>query len=155
MIEWAVSNAWVVWLALFLLLAIIEMISLDLYFIMLAVGALGGVVVALAGGDGWLQVLVFCITSLAMVFLVRPIAVRHLRKDPEALRTNVDRLIGEDALVLEPTNRLNGRAKIGGETWSVRTDDEVALQPGTYGSVVRIEGATAYITLRTRMNSLD
>lgn len=155
MIEWAVSNAWVVWLALFLLLAIIEMISLDLYFIMLGVGALGGVVVALAGGPGWLQVVVFCVMALAMIFLVRPIALRHLRKDPEALRTNVDRLIGEDALVLEPTTRMNGRAKIGGETWSVRTDDEVPLQPGTYGSVVRIEGATAYITLRTRMSGLD
>ncbi|MFF5790785.1 NfeD family protein [Paeniglutamicibacter sp. NPDC012692] len=155
MIEWAVSNAWVVWLALFLLLAIIEMISLDLYFIMLGVGALGGVAVALVGGETWLQVVVFCITSLAMIILVRPIALRHLRKDPEALRTNVDRLIGEDALVLEPTNRMNGRAKIGGETWSVRTDDEVALQPGTYGSVVRIEGATAYITRRTHMTGLD
>ncbi|MFJ6416245.1 NfeD family protein [Paeniglutamicibacter sp. NPDC091659] len=155
MIEWAVSNAWVVWLALFLLLAIIEMISLDLYFIMLGVGALGGVAVALVGGETWLQVVVFCMTSLAMILLVRPIALKHLRKDPEGLRTNVDRLIGEDALVLEPTNRMNGRAKIGGETWSVRTDDEVALQPGTYGSVVRIEGATAYITRRTRMTGLD
>ncbi|GAA1879703.1 NfeD family protein [Paeniglutamicibacter psychrophenolicus] len=155
MYDWLVTNAWVVWLALFLLLAIIEMISLDLYFIMLGVGALGGVTVALLGGEFWLQMVVFSVTALLMIMLVRPIALRHLRKDPEGLRTNVDRLIGEDALVLEPTSRMNGRAKIGGETWSARTEDDVALQPGTYGSVVRIEGATAYITLRTQMPGLD
>lgn len=155
MYEWLVANAWVVWLALFLLLAIIEMISLDLYFIMLGVGALGGVTVALVGGEFWVQVVVFSVTAMLMIMLVRPIALRHLRKDPEALRTNMDRLIGEDALVLEPTSRMNGRAKIGGETWSVRTEDETSMQPGTYGSVVRIDGATAYITLRTHLPDLD
>ncbi|MDO5745612.1 MAG: NfeD family protein [Micrococcaceae bacterium] len=155
MTEWLVANAWVVWLAVFLLLAIIEMISLDLYFIMLGIGALGGVAVALLGGEFWLQIIAFSIVSLLMIMLVRPIALRHLRKDPEALRTNVDRLIGEDALVLEPTSRMNGRAKIGGETWSARSDDDAPLQPGTYGSVVRIDGATAYITLRNEMPGLD
>ena len=48
--QWVLSNAWVIWLAVFLLLAIVEMLSLDLYFIMLGVGSLGGLAVALAGG---------------------------------------------------------------------------------------------------------
>lgn len=148
MIEWILANGWLFWLALFLLLAIIEMMSLDLYFIMLGVGALGGVVVALVGGPLWLQVLVFCVVSLAMIFSVRPIAIRHLHKGPGALLTNVERLIGEDALVLEPTTKMAGRAKIGGETWSVRTEDDSPLEPGSYGTVTRIAGATAFITAR-------
>jgi membrane protein implicated in regulation of membrane protease activity len=148
MFEWIVTNGWVFWLALFLVLAIIEMMSLDLYFIMLSGGALGAVFVALAGGDFWLQALVFCVLALAMVFFLRPIALRHLRKGPANQRTNVDRLLGQDALVLEPTSRMSGRAKIGGETWSARTDDDAPLDPGVYGTVVRISGATAYITAR-------
>jgi membrane protein implicated in regulation of membrane protease activity len=149
MFEWIVANGWVFWLALFLVLAIIEMMSLDLYFIMLSGGALGAVAVALAGGDFWLQAVVFCVVSLAMVFFLRPIAIKHLRKGPANQRTNVDRLLGQDALVLEPTSRMAGRAKIGGETWSARSEDDSPLEPGAYGTVVRISGATAYITART------
>ncbi|WP_372699265.1 NfeD family protein [Arthrobacter sp. JSM 101049] len=148
MFEWVIANAWVFWLALFLVLAIVEMMSLDLYFIMLSAGALGGVFVALAGGGFWLQVLVFCLLSLAMVFFVRPIALRQLHKGPADRLTNVDRLVGQDALVLEPTTKMGGRAKIGGETWSVRSEDETPLAPGMYGTVVRIDGATAFITTR-------
>ncbi|MET1035255.1 MAG: NfeD family protein [Arthrobacter sp.] len=148
MLEWIVVNSWVFWLALFLILAIIEMMSLDLYFVMLSGGALAACFVALAGGEFWLQALVFCVVSLAMVFFLRPIAIRHLRKGPPNQRTNVDRLLGQDALVLEPTSRMSGRAKIGGETWSARTDDDAPLDPGMYGTVVRISGATAFITAR-------
>ncbi|GAA4379040.1 NfeD family protein [Paeniglutamicibacter cryotolerans] len=148
MFEWILSNGWLFWLALFLLLAIIEMMSLDLYFIMLGVGALGGLSVALGNGPLWLQVVLFCVVSLAMIFTVRPVAIRHLNKGPGALLTNVERLIGEDALVLEPTTKMAGRAKIGGETWSVRTEDDSPLEPGSYGTVVRIAGATAFITAR-------
>ncbi|GER22104.1 membrane protein [Zafaria cholistanensis] len=153
MLEWIVTNGWVFWLALFLILAIVEMMSLDLYFIMLAGGALGAVFVALAGGPFWLQALVFCVLALAMVLFLRPLALRHLHKGPPGLRTNVDRLIGEDALVLEPTSRIAGSAKIGGETWSARSEDEAPLEPGTYGTVIRIEGATAYITVRGRTST--
>jgi membrane protein implicated in regulation of membrane protease activity len=148
MFEWIVANGWVFWLALFLVLAIIEMMSLDLYFIMLSGGALGGVAVALAGGPFWLQALVFCVLALSMVLFLRPVAIRHLRKGPPNQLTNVDRLLGQDALVLEPTSRMGGSAKIGGETWTARSEDDAPLAPGMYGTVVRISGATAYITVR-------
>ena len=148
--EWIISNAWVIWLALFLLLAIIEMLSLDLYFIMLGVGALGGVAVALLSGPIWLQVLVFCVISLLMIFLVRPIAVKHLRKSPEGFRTNIERLIGADGLILEPASRMSGSAKIHGEIWTARADSSVpTMNPGTYAVVSRIDGATAYLTAKS------
>ncbi|GAA2956696.1 NfeD family protein [Glutamicibacter bergerei] len=144
--EWIVSNAWVIWLALFLLLAIIEMISLDLYFIMLGVGSLGGVAVALLDGPVWLQVVIFCLLSLLMIFLVRPIAIKHLKKSPEGFRTNIERLIGQDALILEPTSRLSGSAKIAGEIWTARAEANAAtMLPGSYAVVSRIQGATAYL----------
>ncbi|WP_431709295.1 NfeD family protein [Glutamicibacter uratoxydans] len=151
--EWVLENAWVIWLAAFLLLAIIEMLSLDLYFIMLGVGSLGGLTVALADGPGWLQVVVFCLLSLAMIFLVRPIAMKHLRRSPEGYRTNIERLIGKDALVLEPVSRVSGSAKIAGEVWTARTDSsQPAMDPGTYAVVSRIDGATAFLKLPTENN---
>lgn len=150
MFEWIVANGWVFWLVLFLVLAVIEMMSLDLFFLMLSIGALGGVATALIGGEFWLQTVVFCVLSLLLIFMLRPVALRHLRKAPESHRTNIDRLIGEEALVLEPTSRLTGSAKIGGEVWTARAESGAPLHPGTYGSVVRIEGATAYLAPRDK-----
>ena len=40
MIEWLVANSWVLWLVVFLILAIVEMMTLDLFFIMMSSGAL-------------------------------------------------------------------------------------------------------------------
>ena len=95
MIEWIVANSWVTWLVVFLILAIIEMMTLDLFFIMMSSGALVALFAALLGLPFWLQVVIFCVVALLMVLFVRPVALRHLHRGPRDLATNVDRLIGD------------------------------------------------------------
>lgn len=144
MLDWLVQNSWALWLALMLVFLAVEMLSLDLWFAMLAGGALGAVVSALLPVPFWGQVLTFAIVALALILGLRPVAVRHLRR-PSGTLTNIDRLIGVDALVLEPISRLAGTAKIEGEVWTARSEDQSLLQPGTHAIVVRISGATAYL----------
>lgn len=150
MFDWLIQNSWVLWLALFLILAIVEMVSLDLFFIMMSLGALAALAAALAGTPFWLQVVLFALVALAMMVLVRPIALRHLRKGPREQRTNVERLLGETAVVLEPTSALSGLVKIGGDTWTARTSDGGTVGPGARVSVIRIEGATAVVSPLSR-----
>lgn len=150
MLDWLVQNSWAFWLALMLVFIAIEMLSLDLWFAMLSGGALGGVAAALLDAPFWLQVLVFGLVSLALILGLRPVAIRHLKRGNGEALTNIDRLIGAGALVLEPTSRLTGTAKIDGEIWSARSDDHGPLAPGTHAVVVRIEGATAYLSAGTK-----
>ena len=72
MFEWLGENWWALWLTVFLAFAVIEMITLDLFFIMLGGGALAGLVADFAGADLWLQIVVFCVVSLLMIAFVRP-----------------------------------------------------------------------------------
>ena len=97
MSEWLVENWWALWLTLFLLFAVVEMITLDLFFIMLGGGALAGLVADFAGADPWLQIIAFCVVSLLMIGFVRPVALKHLHRGPADQRTNIERLIGESA----------------------------------------------------------
>ena len=97
MSEWLVENWWALWLTLFLLFAVVEMITLDLFFIMLGGGALAGLVADFAGADLWLQIIAFCVVSLLMIGFVRPVALKHLHQGPADQRTNIERLIGESA----------------------------------------------------------
>src|SRR4029453_14875632 len=78
MFEWVGQNWWALWLTLFLVFAAVEMLTLDLFFIMLGGGALAGLVADFAGADLWLQIIAFCVVSLLMIGFVRPVAPKHL-----------------------------------------------------------------------------
>ena len=144
MFEWLGQNWWALWLTVFLVFAAVEMLTLDLFFIMLGGGALAAVVADFAGADLWLQIVVFCVVSLLMIAFVRPVTLKHLHKGPAEQRTNIDRLIGETALVMEPVTATGGRVKIGGDIWSARSDSGVRAE-GQRVIVAAIEGATAVV----------
>jgi membrane protein implicated in regulation of membrane protease activity len=143
--EWLGENWWALWLTAFLAFAVIEMITLDLFFIMLGGGALAALVADFAGADGWLQIVVFCVVSLLMIAFVRPVALSHLKKGPAEQRTNVDRLIGEQAVVMEAVTSDGGLVKIGGDIWSARSAAGV-LPAGQKVVVAAIDGATAVVS---------
>lgn len=143
--EWLLDNGWVLWLVLFLGLAAVETLTLDLLFIMLSVGALAALIATFAGAGLVLQVVVFAVVSLLMILLVRPVAVRHLKRGPADQLNNIDRLVGAAALALEPVTAHSGTVKIGGDTWTARSADGAPLPAGTRLSVARIDGATAVV----------
>lgn len=142
--DWFEQNAWMVWLVLALVLGGIEMLSLSLVFVMLSGGALAALVIALLHGPAWLQGVVFAVVSVAMIAFVRPIAVKRLRTGVEDARTNVDRLLGASATVVEPVDAGRGLVKIGGDVWTARAESGEFL-PGDVVKVVAIDGATAVV----------
>ncbi|WP_394937710.1 NfeD family protein [Psychromicrobium sp. YIM B11713] len=145
MFEWLFENGWALWLIVFLILAGIEILTLDLFFILMSVGAFASLVSYFLGAPLWLQVVIFCVVALAMILFVRPIALRHLHKGPHDLRTNVDRLIGHPATVVEPVSVESGLVKIGGDTWSAKLRGGGALPVGSSVIVTEIDGATAIV----------
>lgn len=140
---------WVWWVVAALALLALEIVSLDLVLAMVALGALAGAVAAALGASLVGQVLTAAIVSVLCLFGVRPVAIRHLRSSPQA-RTNVDALVGAEALVLQRVDRFQGLVRIGGEDWSARTEGPAhAFEPGTQLVVLRIDGATAVVGSRT------
>lgn len=136
---------WLGWVGLAVVLGIVEVATLDLVFAMLAVGALAGAGTALATDNVAGQVLVTLAVALGMLFVVRPVALRHLRT-PAALRTGVAALVGERAVVLEPVDADGGRVRLKGEVWSARTAAVGrSIAVGAAVQVVQIDGATAVV----------
>jgi membrane protein implicated in regulation of membrane protease activity len=136
---------WVAWVGVAVVLGIVEVTTLDLVFAMLAAGALAGAGTALATDNLVLQVLVALVVSVGMLFVVRPVALRHLRT-PIAIRTGTDALVGERGVVLEAVDGDGGRVKLKGEVWSARSfDPGHTIAAGRHVEVVRIDGATAVV----------
>lgn len=133
------------WGALALILAAIEIVTLDLLFLMLAGGALVGALSTFVVDNLLIQALITVVAALAMLVFVRPVALRHLRNSPET-RTGIDALIGKQALVLNPVTGQTGQVKLAGEVWSARSYDPDDVVPaGSTVDVIAIEGATAVV----------
>jgi len=138
-------SAWVWWLVAAVVLGIVEVTTLDLVFAMLSVGAVAGAIVAATGAGLILQTVIAVIVALAMLFVVRPVALRHLRSAPET-RTGVAALVGAKGVVIERVDRDDGRIKLAGEIWSARSyDPDHVIEVGATVDVLKIEGATALV----------
>jgi membrane protein implicated in regulation of membrane protease activity len=138
--------AWLIWAIVAVLLAVGEIFTPGMFFLgPVAVAAVVAGIVALVGPGVAVQLIVFIAGAVASVWLLRPIARRHLHM-PAALRTGTAALEGTKAVVLQRVDVNGGRVRIGGEEWSARSymEDEV-YEPGTRVEVAKIEGATALV----------
>jgi membrane protein implicated in regulation of membrane protease activity len=144
--EWLRDHATEAWLGVAIVLGIAEMFSLDLVLIMLAAGALGGVVTSLFTDLVLVQFLVAVTISIGMLAVVRPGLARRLHHGPE-LRLGHGKLVGVQGLVTEQITSITpGRVKLAGEIWSAQPyDDTLTIEPGETVEVLEIRGATAYV----------
>lgn len=134
---------WALWLAIMLALAMVEIATVNLVFLMLAGGALAGAIAAYAGADLALQLVVAIVVAVAMLFVVRPFFLRHMQPKSEYL-SNVEALVGATALTLEEVTPRSGTVRLSGEVWSARSNGP-SIRPDIDVRVVRIDGATAVV----------
>lgn len=111
------------WLLLFVILLIIEIITLGLTTIWFAGGALAALAAGLVGFGTVAQVVVFLAVSIVLLVMTRPIAVKYFNQERQ--KTNAESLIGQCALVLEDIDTLEGvgRVEISGQEWAAKTDE--------------------------------
>jgi membrane protein implicated in regulation of membrane protease activity len=138
--------AWIWWLGAAILLAVVEVVSVDLIFLMLAGGALAAAAAAALGAPLGVQVVVFGAVSVVLLVAVRPWALRRFRSAVPETLTNVAAHVGRTAVVLLDVTAHAGRVKLAGEVWTARTaDPSLVLPAGSTVRVVRIDGATAVV----------
>jgi membrane protein implicated in regulation of membrane protease activity len=144
--DWLSDHIAGVWLAVAILLGIAEMFSLDLILLMLALGALVGMVTALLGAGFAVSAIAAAVASVACLSLVRPPLVKRLHSGPE-LSLGHGKLVGQQGVVTERITGLeSGQIKLAGEVWTAKPYDEtLAIEPGSTVEVLEIRGATAYV----------
>lgn len=127
-------NMTTIWLIVFVVCIVAEIISMGLTTIWFAGGALAATVVAAIGAPLWLQIAVFAVVSLVLLYFTRPIAVKYFNKD--RVKTNAESLVGKQAIVISEVDNLQGigQVTVGGQEWSARTTEEGITLP--VGSVV-------------------
>ena len=144
-LQWFQENAWAAWLGAAAVLGLAELLSLDLVLLMLACGALVGMLVSLTPAGLPLQIIAAAIASISMLLLVRPNIVRRLHSGPD-LRTGFSALVGKEGFAIAEVSVHGGQVKLAGEVWSARPyDDDDVIPVGAKVEVFEIRGATAYV----------
>ena len=135
------KNAAMVWLGLMIILGVIELLTLGLTSIWFAAGALVAFIVAMIGLRFSIQLIVFVVVSLVLLFFTRPLAQKYLNSG--TTKTNAEALIGRTVRVTGDVSNLKdeGQVTVNGLEWTARSaDDTQVFKKGDLVKVVRIEG---------------
>ncbi len=136
--------AWI-WLSGAVLLTIAEALGGEFVLLMLGSGALITAGVAVFVPILWIQLILFAISSVALVIGARPALLRRFHA-PAQIKSGVEAIIGSKATVISTVDSNGGQVKIGGEIWTASgVEGHRALPPGTPVTVVEVRGATAVV----------
>lgn len=130
-----------IWLAVLVVCVGIEIATMGLTTIWFAGGALVNAILAALNAPLWLQIVAFFAVSLILLYLTRPVAVKYFNKD--RVKTNVESLIGRQAIVISEIDNLQGigQVTVGGQEWSARSvKDDVQLPVGSVVVVRSVSG---------------
>ena len=103
------------WLSILVLCIVIEIATMGLTTIWFAGGALVAAILAMLSVPFPVQVVSFILVSFILLLFTRPVAVKYFNKD--RVRTNVESLIGQEAIVVSEIDNLEqaGRVTLQGE----------------------------------------
>ena len=137
--DWLFETPWTLWVALALVFAVIEMLSLDLFFLMLAISA--GITAAISPfvDNMLIRTVIFVVICLILVLGLRPPLLKKLNKSATGAVTNAEALI-----VTQDVTSETGLVVLAGDTWTARTASGT-LTAGSHARVRAIEGATAIV----------
>ena len=136
--DWLFDSPWTFWLILALLFAIIEMLSLDLFFLMLSLSALITSAISPFIEHFFARGIVFAVLCILFVLILRPPLLKRLNRSAGNTVTNAKALRGKTVLVTEDVTAESGLVRLEGEIWTARTS-------GAYAQVETINGATAFV----------
>jgi membrane protein implicated in regulation of membrane protease activity len=132
------------WLIGGIVLIAAEILSGDLFLLMVGVGALAGAGAEWIFGNTLVSCGVFALVSIGLVTFARPWLKRRLHG--ELVHTNADALIGRKAVAVSIVDASGGQVRLDGDVWSARAfDDNQPISPGQSVTVVEIAGATAVV----------
>ena len=127
-----------IWLILFVVLLVIELLTVGLTTIWFAAGSLAAFLADCLGAGLPVQIIVFLAVSCILLIFTRPWALKHVNR--KRIRTNYESKI---ILITEKVDNLNqtGKSMVDGQEWTVRSrDDSDILEAGTKAKVVDISG---------------
>ncbi len=117
---------WMIWLIIVFLLIIAEVSTINLVSIWFIASGIVSLIVSIFIDNFYIQFAIFVILGIILLLTTRSFLERLLKNKRET--TNLDRVIGMEAIVTEPIKKHNvGEVKVDGKRWSAISDAELEI----------------------------
>ncbi|CUH93651.1 NfeD family protein [Herbinix luporum] len=138
----------IAWLILLILLIFVEFITLGLTTIWFAGGSLVAFIVSLFYDNLLVEIILFLVISLVLLFFTRPIVKKYFNST--RVKTNYAAIIGKEALVTARIDNMNGTglAVVEGQEWTARSINGEVIEKGTKVIVEEISGVKLMVKIK-------
>lgn len=138
----------IIWLIILAFLIIVEIITLGLTTIWFAGGALVAFIVSLFYDNLILEIILFIVVSLVLLFFTRPIVKKFFNST--RTKTNYEAIIGREAMVTGKIDNIHntGWATVNGQEWSARSVNGQIIEKGTKVIVESISGVKLIVSIK-------
>lgn len=140
------------WLALMIIMVVVEIATVGLTAIWFAGGAFVALLAHLLGLNIYVQIIVFIVTTAILMIFTRPWALKYFK--PRLVRTNYETVVGENVCLTETVDNIKGTgtAVYRGQEWTARAYEAGKIfEAGTIVAVKEIRGVTLYVVESSQM----
>lgn len=120
------------WLIIIIILAIIEVLTVDLVTIWFIASAILALITSFFINNFIVQFAIFVVFGIIFLILTRPLIKKT--KGKEKVKTNIDRVVGMNGVVTEDIKKNKaGEVKVDGKLWTAIADESIKKD-----SIVRV-----------------
>ncbi len=128
---------WIFWLVLVIILSFVEVATVNLVSIWFVASGIVAMILSFFIEDIAIVSTIFAILGIVLLIITRPIVNKLKSKDN--VKTNLDRIIGEDAIVTQDIMKNEvGEVKVDGKRWSAISKNKCLK--GDIVKILRIDG---------------
>lgn len=133
------------WCILVVIFGVCEALTIQLVSIWFMFGALAAFIAACCNVSLGVQLIIFAVASVVLLFLTRPVIKKLFSDGIEP--TNFNRCIHRSGIVTKTINNLQneGQVKIGGQIWSAKSLNGEVISVNTEVMVEKIEGVKVVV----------
>lgn len=135
-----------IWLAIIILMAIVEAVTVQIISIWFVVGATSALISSAFTTSPFIQLIVFISITALSLLLTRPFIKKLLKFKKED--TNAGRYIGRTGIVTEEINNELGigQVNVEGSIWTARSADNTLIPKGCNVCVEEIKGVRLVVS---------
>lgn len=117
---------WYIWLGIVILLALIEVMTINLTTIWFVISGLLALFLSFVVDNFLIQFAIFVLLGVLLLATTRTLLQRYLSSPP--FKSNVDRIIGMEGIVTEEIKKNSpGEIKVDGKKWTAIADKKIKV----------------------------
>ncbi len=140
------EKEWIAWVIAMIIFLLLELATADLTTIWFLVGSIFACMASLFGANFIVQIAIFLITSIVLIFTTKPIAEKYFNN--KIKQGGYHQLIGEMCCVSEDIDSLNNTGRVDTKfgDWKAKASDlQTYIKTGSIVEIIGVEGVSLVV----------